>query len=803
MRQGDGSDLPGVSSPRNAGIGIIYVAPSDDRQSVLAAILTQEKLGRKQIAIVLPAQNKAFQGPVDFDGLDKKMRPGLRGQIVFVAPGGSSPAELARQRRFPVYSSLENYAKSLQENGHSTPINRRGWKSPLSRQKPPDASSVSPIAPIMIRRQAQSLPNPADTPAPAQQAATKDDVAKNDPGTLVDAAGIVGATTVIDSGLLAADKGSSPSPVPTGLDDDVDALPPAAPIAPVQSATSSVQEDTATQEISGGLSSAASPASAKIIPISAGRNGATDKIVIPPITSIPAAQPQVPQVLPIHSSTTARQRTVGSKATPGMGAGSAATAGTIAVRNVRASGTPPPTRGAAGSPGGRFGRPRRPIRRGWLIALVALLVALLATCGTIAFAYPGIFSHLNLPIPGITSTATVTITPASKDVKNTYTIFGVTGNPDQALRQVQARQLTSTTPSQSKTANATGVGHTLGVQATGMVTLYNGARVDRLVSAGTTFTVGGGIQIVINHDVDVPAGNPPIYGVASVPAHAASVGSSGNIGALTINQVCCSSASDITARNLSAFSGGQDPQTFSVVQQSDIDGVVNPLKTMLLPAAQQSLQSQMQSSERFISTPQCSPNVNTNHSAGDHASTVTVTVKATCSGEVYNLQAAQTIAGNLLKQQAATDPGPGYALAGSLVVGVPKITLTNATKGTLELIVTAEGVWVYQFSDTQKAMLAKLIAGKSKQAAQSLLAQQMGVANADIQISGGDGKTLPSDPAQITINVLTVPGLQGTSPGTTPTTGPGSGTPTSPTAAPGAPTVTPTITPTVGLGSGG
>src|SRR6266852_5958140 len=101
MRQGDGSDLPGVNSPRNADIGIIYVAPNDDRQSVLAAILTQEKLGRKQVAIVLPAQNKAFQRPVDFDGL-KNMRRGLRAQIVFVASDGFGPAELARQRRFPV-----------------------------------------------------------------------------------------------------------------------------------------------------------------------------------------------------------------------------------------------------------------------------------------------------------------------------------------------------------------------------------------------------------------------------------------------------------------------------------------------------------------------------------------------------------------------------------------------------------------------------------------------------------------------------------------------------------------------------
>ncbi len=49
MRQGDGADLLGANDPRSASIGIIYVAPTDDRQSVLAAILTQDKLGRKQV----------------------------------------------------------------------------------------------------------------------------------------------------------------------------------------------------------------------------------------------------------------------------------------------------------------------------------------------------------------------------------------------------------------------------------------------------------------------------------------------------------------------------------------------------------------------------------------------------------------------------------------------------------------------------------------------------------------------------------------------------------------------------------
>src|SRR5579864_9057369 len=183
MRQGDGSDLPGVDSPRSANIGIIYVAPNDDRQSVLAAILTQEKLGRKQVAIVLPDQNKAFQRPIDFDGL-KNMRRGLRAQIVFVASDGSGPAGLARQRRFPVFSSLDSYAKDVREGEESTVVTRKGWLSPLSRQKPAGASSAAPTKPTRPG-QVQPLANTAGASAQAQQAAINNDNVKDDSGGLL------------------------------------------------------------------------------------------------------------------------------------------------------------------------------------------------------------------------------------------------------------------------------------------------------------------------------------------------------------------------------------------------------------------------------------------------------------------------------------------------------------------------------------------------------------------------------------------------------------------------------------------
>ncbi len=775
MRQGDGSDLPGVSSPRSADIGIIYVAPNDDRQSVLAAILTQDKLGRKQVVVELPEQNKAFQRSVDFDGL-KGLRGSMKAQIVFVAPPGSGPAEFARQRRFPVYSSLESYARSLQNRDQSAGAARKSW---LPWQKPAAAdSTLSTTSPPATS--ARQAPPPKDNEV--------------DQRHVPDAVngGIAGAATVLGASALAAHEHSPSAPIDF---DEGDTLPPDAPEpAPAAQAPAGfLSDDTPTVANTGPQPSIAAPGAQsaprpKIIQLPPSRSGTTGSLPLPAIAPVPTAQPQVPTTSP-----PTRQRNTGNMAAVGA-AGVAAGATPAAGRVMRAGGIPP-TRGSAAGPGGGPGGPRRRIGRRWLIALVLGLLTLLIACGIIAYASPSTFSHLGLNtiLPGLAPPATITITPASKDVRNTYTIFGVTQNPDATQRQVQARLLSFTTPAQSKTANATGVRQTPGVQAAGIITFYNGVALDQQVNAGTTFLVAGGVRVVTDSPVDIPPASAPNFGVATVSAHAVTPGVSGNIVPLAINHTCCSNIGSITAKNLTPFTGGQDPQNYTFVQQSDIDGVAKPLEASLVPAARQALQAQVHGNERLISPPQCGPNLSSDHAAGDRASSMTVTVSATCTGEVYDLQAVQTIAANLLRQEAARDPGAGYALTGNLVTGITQITLTNASKGTLEMFVQAEGIWVFQFSEAQKQALAKLVAGKSKSAAQALLLQQMGVARVALQVSG-NGDTLPTDPSQISIVVLSVPGVTTTIPtgptiSTTPTTGPGS------------PTV-PTATPTPGVGKG-
>jgi VCBS repeat-containing protein len=196
------------------------------------------------------------------------------------------------------------------------------------------------------------------------------------------------------------------------------------------------------------------------------------------------------------------------------------------------------------------------------------------------------------------------------------------------------------------------------------------------------------------------------------------------------------------------------------VQQSDIDNEAKALTNANTPNPQQVLQPQIQANERLIGTPQCKPNATSNHTAGDKATSVTVTVSFTRTGEVYDEDGARTMAAGMLKDQATTDPGSGYTLGGNVKTAVNSAIVTDARRGMITLTVNAEGVWVYQFSDAQKQAMAKLIAGKSENDAQMLLLKQTGVKQANIRLAAGDGNTLPADGDQIMVVVESVAEVQ-------------------------------------------
>ena len=114
------------------------------------------------------------------------------------------------------------------------------------------------------------------------------------------------------------------------------------------------------------------------------------------------------------------------------------------------------------------------------------------------------------------------------------------------------------------------------------------------------------------------------------------------------------------------------------------------------------------------------------------------------------------MAAQWLKQDAARNPGPGYTLVGKVVTMQTKAQVSDANQGTIAVSVTAEGVWVYQFTAVQEQALAKLLVGKKKKEALSLLLQQQGVSKADVQLFGGDRDTFPGEISQIRFVVLSV-----------------------------------------------
>jgi len=346
----------------------------------------------------------------------------------------------------------------------------------------------------------------------------------------------------------------------------------------------------------------------------------------------------------------------------------------------------------------------------------------------------------------------------------------VIGTPDPSKHQVQARLLFSTTPAQSKTVNTSGTGSIPATQATGFLTFYNSATFMQSVAADTVFVGADGVEVVNDESVDIPAARPPVEGSVIVTAHVVKPGASGNISALDINVPCC--LNGITVQNVIAFSGGQDAQSYTYVQQSDIDGAANILESSLTQNAQASLKKQIHANEQLAGSPQCQSNVTSNQAASDRVANVTVSVTVTCLAEVYDYQGVVSMTQGLLKGEASNNLGADYSLVGNVVTPVSQAMVGK--NEAVSLLVNAEGVWVYQFGDAQKKMLAKLIAGKNQKDAKALLQKQTGVNNATIQFSESGADTLPTDPVQIAIVTQSVPGVQGTSatPGDTPTSQP-------------------------------
>src|SRR2546429_4218862 len=209
--------------------------------------------------------------------------------------------------------------------------------------------------------------------------------------------------------------------------------------------------------------------------------------------------------------------------------------------------------------------------------------------------YWSIVVLLFLPLQACTSptppTATVTLTPDQTTLKNQYVLTGIQGTPEPTKRQISVRQIAANVPAQARTSQATGHGQIPGKAAQGSLTFFNGTNVAQTIPKGYSITFKG-LTLLTDADAHLQPSNPPApMPSANVPAHATQIGSSGNLSEKVFMMTCCKSNA-IYAQN-NTFSGGKDPQPFTMVTQQDIDLATAPLTQPLREQAQQALQTQI------------------------------------------------------------------------------------------------------------------------------------------------------------------------------------------------------------------
>ncbi len=304
------------------------------------------------------------------------------------------------------------------------------------------------------------------------------------------------------------------------------------------------------------------------------------------------------------------------------------------------------------------------------------------------------------------------------------------------------------TLSQSQTTPTTGKRHQDARAAQGTLTFYNGLFTAQTVPAGTILTDANGVQIATDQEADVPAGDPPSYGQATVTAHAVQAGESGNIAAYDINQACCANA--ILVKNTAAFTAGQNERDFRTVTRGDITSVSTLLKTSLAQSVQGALQGQLQPSEQLSPLP-CTPVVTSDRQPGDEASQVHVTASLTCSAVAYNSVRLHAQAQALLSLNAAHKMGSGYSLFGQTQVSATQVVAYRP----MVLSFVAQGMFVYGLSNVAQTRMKKAIAGKSTGEALHVLSALPGVRSAS---TSWDANTkLPKDARYIHF-IIVIPG---------------------------------------------
>ncbi len=351
------------------------------------------------------------------------------------------------------------------------------------------------------------------------------------------------------------------------------------------------------------------------------------------------------------------------------------------------------------------------------------------------------------PLLGTAPVATITITPESKTLQNTYllTASPQVSAPDVGTRVIPARSL-NTTAVGSRSTQTGGTKSVSGMRARGSVLFQNNSEISIFVPADTIFTTDAGVQIRLTDSVDVPPVSNGQSGSASGSAIAVSAGVDGNIAANTLDATCCNG---LSMSNPQPFTGGVDPHVGHIVMQADLDSVGHTLSPALEQQALQQLQKQLKTNEVLASQPAYSTTVSSNYPVGAQVDQVLVQVSVSATVTAYNRSTASHLAAQLLGDEATQTLGNTYKPESIPSVALPRV-VQQGKNGLIYLSVSTYGRWVYAFSAQQLGGWLQSIKGAPSALALAYLNTQPGVAAVRIQLPFGTDH-LPSSINQIKI----------------------------------------------------
>lgn len=354
---------------------------------------------------------------------------------------------------------------------------------------------------------------------------------------------------------------------------------------------------------------------------------------------------------------------------------------------------------------------------------------------------------VGFPVFGTNPVTTVSVTPQSKMLQDTYLLAASpqTQSPNLTTHIIPDR-IVSATSTDSRSTQTTGTSAISAVQATGTVFFANSSPFPISVPAEITFTTTSGIQVTITSSVNVPRQQDRQSGSASAPAMAVNAGASGNIAANTLATNCCNG---LFVSNPNPFGGGSDARVVHMVAQVDLDRVSSILRSGLQQHVLQDLQKQLRPNEVMAGQPMYSMLLTPDSPIGTLVDQVQVRVSMSATVSVYNSETLHHVAAQLLSTQALQTLGSNYQLQGTPSIETPRLVQTGKN-GSVYLSVVVHGLWVYYFSPQQLNMWKQFIKGAPSVVALAYLNSRMGVAAVQIHLPFGTDQ-LPTSPDQIHI----------------------------------------------------